>query len=427
MLLILLLFGVMFLLMFIGLDIFISMGIASVTYLLASGNAPLTLIANSMINGISSTSLLAIPFFILVGELMNRSGMTLRVVNFARFFIGKFKGGLSYSCVIVNIICAGVSGSAPADCSAVSSVMLPAMNEEKYPADFSAAVNASAAVIGPIIPPSIPMIFIAMITNLSVGRLFLGGLIPGLIMGIAMMVICYFRVRKMDLREYHGKKTWGGFWKVLKESYLSLIAPIIILVGVLTGLVTVTEVSILATAYVLIIGVFVYKTIKFKDLLGIFKKTAGFSSTIMALFSIVGIFSWFIAVEEIGKTLGAFVTSMNLSPFVFLLLINLLFVIVGCVMDAIPAMLIFVPVLLPIAINLGIDPIHFGVVVVANLMIGLLTPPVGALLFLEAKLARVSFNKLTRAVSPFIVALYVVLILMTYVPAIVTYLPNLLF
>jgi len=421
------LFAVLFTLMFLGVEIFLSMGIAAAVYLLVTGNAPLTLIATSMVNGITNTSLLAIPFFILAGELMNISGMTLRIVRFSRFFIGKWKGGLSYTCVVVNIIAAGVSGSAPADCSAVSSVMLPVMKKEGYPEEFSAAINASAATIGPIIPPSIPMVFIGLLTNLSIGRLFLGGVIPGLLMGGALMSICYLKVKKMKLEIYEQEQSFKIFWKVFKDSFLALSAPLIIIVGVITGLVTITEVAMLATAYVLILGVFVYKTIAIKDILKIFRNSVLFSSSIMALFSIAFIFSWFIAVEGIGKQMGVYIISMNMSPLMFLIFVALLFILLGMIIDAIPAMLIFVPVLLPISATLGIDPIHISVVIVTNLMIGLLTPPVGGLLYLESKIANVPVDKLIKELVPFILVLFAVVALMTFVPPIVTFIPNLLF
>jgi tripartite ATP-independent transporter DctM subunit len=424
---ILMLFALLFILMFLGVEIFLSMGIAAAVYLLVTGNAPLTLITTSMINGITNTSLLAIPFFILAGELMNVSGMTLRLVKFARFFIGKWKGGLSYTCVIVNIITAGVSGSAPADCSAVSSVLLPVMKKEKYPEDFSAAINASAATIGPIIPPSIPMVFIGLLTNLSIGRLFLGGVIPGLLMGGGLMLVCYWKVKKMNLRIYEQERSFKIFLEILMDSFLALIAPLIIILGVITGLVTITEVAILATAYVLIIGVFVYKTIAIKDILNIFKNSILFSSSIMALFSVAFIFSWFIAVEGLGKQLGAYVLSMNMSPLMFLIFINFLWIFLGTIVDAIVSMIIFVPVLLPIVIALGIDPYFFSVLTVVNLMIGLLTPPVGGLLYLEAKIANVPVDRLMKELVPFILVLFAVVALMIFVPPIVTFIPNLLF
>lgn len=425
---VLLIFVSMFVLMFLGMDIFVSMGVSATIYLLVTGSAPLTLIPQSMINGISGLSLLAIPFFMLTGDFMNKSGMTLRLVNFAKFFIGRIHGCLAYTCVFVNIVAAGVSGSGPADCSMVSSVMLPAMRQDNYPDDFAAAVNAAGAVVGPIIPPSIPMVFIAMLTNLSVGKLLFGGLIPGVLMGVSMLVICFFATRKMDLHEVeHPAPSWKGFGLVLKESWLSVLAPVIIIIGVLTGFVTITEVAILAAGYVLIIGMFVYKTIKPRDVFEMLKSASLFSSSIMALFSIVGIFSWLIAVEKVGETLGTLVLAMDLKPWMFLLLINVWFLLMGMIMDAIPAMTIFVPVLLPIAQSMGIDPIHFGVVVVVNLMIGLITPPVGGLLFVEAKISSVPFGQLAKRTMPFLGALIAILLLITYIPPLVTWIPNLFF
>ncbi|MHB1393183.1 MAG: TRAP transporter large permease [Clostridia bacterium] len=424
---ILIVFIVMFILMFLGMDIFISMAVAGSAYLLATSNGPITMISNSMVNGLSNMSLLAIPFFILVGELMNISGMTDRTLKFAMFFIGNIKGGLAHACIIVNVIFSFVSGSGPADAAAISPVMLPAMKEEGYPEDFSAATNAAGAVLGPIIPPGIPMVFLALITNLSIGRLFLGGIIPGFIMAGLMGLVVSIKVRKMDLKPRISTMTWKGFWEVLRESSLSLLAPVIIILGVISGIATITEVAILATAYVLVVGAFIYKTITLQNMIDVFKKTALFSSTIMALFSVAGIFSYLIAVEGLGKMLVDLVMQYDLSVFSFLLVVNIWFLFLGMIMDAIPAMLIFGPLLLPIATKLGIDPTHFGIVMISNLMIGLLTPPVGGLLFIEAKISGLSFERVAKASLPFVGALLIALILITYLPWTVTYIPNLVF
>ena len=224
--------------MALGLEIYIAMGAASVIYLLVATDTPLNLLPTTMIRGIDNYTLMAIPFFILAGELMNKSGITLRLVEFAKFFIGHWKGGLAYSSVAVNVFSAGVSGSAPADCSAVSSVMLPAI-KEGYREDFSAAINAAAATIGPIIPPSIPMVFLALITNLSVGQLFLGGVIPGLLMGLGLMLVLYFLMRKMNLPVIRIERSWSIFFNLLKDTFFALVAPIIIIVGVLSGIITI--------------------------------------------------------------------------------------------------------------------------------------------------------------------------------------------
>ena len=423
---ILLTFAVMFVLMFFGMDIFVSMGAASVIYLLFSGNAPLTLVAQNMVNGLSNFSLLAIPLFMMVGELMKISGMTPRLMKFAKYFIGHIKGSMAYTAVFATMILSGVSGSAPACCTATSSVMLPILKEEGYPEDFSAALTATSAIMDPLIPPSIALVFLSLISTLSVGKLFVGGLLPGLLMGVSIMGVCFLKTRKMTLVEPERHKiTAKGAWNAFKEAYLSLFAPVIILLGVMSGLVTITEVAILACIYVLFIGMFVYKTIKIKDLFSTFQRSAYFSCNIMAMFSIVGIFSWFVAVEELGKQLLVFIMDINLSIPMFWLFINILFLFLGMIMDAIPAMLIFVPILLPIASSLGVDLIHFGVVVVLNLMIGLITPPVGGLLFLQSKLSGIPFDKLTKACMPFIACLLLVLVLSTVFPQIVLFLPNL--
>ena len=425
---ILIIFIIMFLLMFLGMDIFISMAVAGTAYLLGTGNGPLAMISNSMVNGLSNMSLMAIPFFILVGELMNISGMTDRLLKFSLFFIGKFRGGLAHACIIVNVIFSLVSGSGPADAAAISPILMPEMTKEGYDEDFSAALNAAAAVLGPIIPPGIPMVFLALITNLSIGRLFFGALVPGLIMAGALHLLVVVKIRKMKLtpRE-HKKMTWKGFWKVLWESSLSLIAPIIIIAGVFTGIATITEVAILATFYVLIVGIFIYRSITLKSMFEVFRKTALFSSIIMALFAVAGIFSYLIAVEGLGATLVQLVNRLDLSAFWFLVIINVFFVFLGMIMDATPAMLIFGPLLLPISNQLGIDPTHFGIVMICNLMIGLLTPPVGGLLFIESKLSGLSFERIARASLPFVGALMASQVIITYVPGVVTFVPNLIF
>lgn len=419
-----LLFIVMFALMLMGLDIFISLGVSSLIYLFIKGNIPYALVPMNMVSGLSY-SFLAIPFFMLAGELMNASGITERLTKFAQFFVGSLKGGLAYVAIVVNVISAGVSGSAPADASAVSAVLLPAMRKEKYEPAFAAAINAAAATIGPIIPPSIPMVFLGLITHLSVGRLFLGGVIPGLLMGVALAVSVYLEMRRNPLPGVKVKRDFRTFLSLLVDSFFALLAPVVVIVGIVGGVVTVVEASILVVFYTLFVGMFVYREIRLQDIPRVFSQSAVFSSNIMVLFTVIGIFSWVVANEQLGSKVAYLFTSMHLNKYTFLLAVNILFLFLGMIIDAIPAMLIFFPVMLPIASDLGIDPTHLGVVVVLNLMIGLLTPPVGALLFLESKIADVPFDKLVRRTMPFVAALLVVLALATYVPGIVTYLPNL--
>ncbi|MBI4572622.1 MAG: TRAP transporter large permease [candidate division NC10 bacterium] len=423
--------SILFLLLFglcaIGFEIWAAMGLSAILYLLIRGDVPLNIMAQSMVSGVDIVTLVAIPFFMLAGELMNESGITERLVRFSQYFVGRVRGGLAYVTVIVNVIMAGVSGSAVADASAVSSVLLPAMARDGYDRRFAAAINAAAATIGPIIPPSIPMVFIAVISDLSIGRLFLGGVVPGLLMGAFLAATIYMQSLRRPLPM---TRVEGGFWefvRLLGEACLALLAPVIILAGVVFGVVTIVEVAFLAVFYVLLVGLFAYRTIRLRSLPGIFAKSAATSVTILAIFASVGAFSWIIASEQLGPQVARGIQALGLGRVGFLLVVNIFFLFLGCIMDAVPAMLIFFPVLLPVAKGLAIDPIHFGVVVVLNLMIGLLTPPVGALLFLEAKIAEIPFEALVRAVTPYLIALLAVLGLITYIPTLVTFIPNLVF
>ena len=421
------LFVLLFLFCAIGFEIWAAMGLSAILYLLIRGDVPLNIMAQSMVAGVDIITLVAIPFFMLAGELMNESGITERLVRFSQYFVGRIQGGLAYVTVIVNVIMAGVSGSAVADASAVSSVLLPAMARDGYDKRFAAAINAAAAVIGPIIPPSIPMVFIAVISDLSIGRLFLGGVVPGLLMGIFLAVTIYMQSLRHPLPITRVEGGLGEFLRLLGQAFLALMAPVIILMGVIFGVVTIVEVAFLAVFYVLLVGLFAYRSVRLRDLPGIFARAAGTSVTILAIFATVGAYSWIVANEQLGPQVARAIQALGLGSFGFLLVVNVFFLFLGCIMDAIPAMLIFFPVLLPVAKGLGIDPIHFGVVVVLNLMIGLLTPPVGGLLFLEAKIADLPFDVLVRAVMPYLAALLIVLALITYIPPLVTFVPNLVF
>jgi tripartite ATP-independent transporter DctM subunit len=426
---IVLLFLFMFLLIGFGMSIWLAMGISAAAYILLQEEMSLRLVASSMVAGVDIPTLVAIPLFILAGDLMNRSGITRKLVELADYFVGRFKGGLAYVAVIVNVIIAGVSGSAVADASAVSSVLLPAMKQRGYDKAFSASINGAAAVIGPIIPPSIPMIFIGIISGISIGKLFLGGVIPGLLMAGALCIVIFIlsRRRGFPVAVVRHEIVLRTLLPLLRDSFFAVIAPLVIILGVVFGVVTLVEVAVLANVYVLAISLVVYRSIAWKEIPGIFVHAGVFSCAIMIIFAVVGLFQYIVAFEQVGESLGALLVTLDLDKYTFLLLANIFFLVMGCVLDAIPIMLIFFPVLLPTAIQLGVDPTHFGVVVVLNLMIGLLTPPIGVLLFLEAKIADLPFGELVRAIWPFTLALIGVLFLITYVPGLVMWLPNLVF
>jgi len=372
-------------------------------------------------------SLVSIPFFMLAGELMNKAGITKKLAEFADYFVGSFKGGLAYVAIVVNIIMAGVSGSAVADASAVSSVLLPTMKERGYDKPFAASINAAAAVIGPIIPPSIPMVFIGVISGISIGKLFLGGVIPGLMMGVVLGIMVVVNCRKKDYPVVKKQLTAKKLLQILKDAFLALIAPLIIILGIILGVVTLVEVAVLSILYILLISLFVYRSISIKEIPRIFAKAGVFSASIMIIFAVVGLYQYIVAFEQVGIHLGNLINMLHLNKFQFLVLTNLFFLFMGCILDAVPVMLIFFPVLLPVALQLGVNPTHFGVIVVINLMIGLLTPPIGALLFLESKIADLEFEKLVRHIWPYTLSLIFVLILCTFIPQLVMWIPNLIF
>ncbi len=424
---ILLLFGMLFLFIGFGFSIWAAMGVSGLIYVFIQGDVSFRIVVSQMVGGISSDTLIAIPFFILAGNLMNHAGITKKLADFGDFFVGRFRAGLAYVSIVVSVIMAGVSGSAVADASSVSAVLHPIMRERGYDDTFSASINASSAVIGPIIPPSIPMILIGAISGISIGRLFLGGVIPGLLMGAFLWIVSAVIAKRRGYRRVETERSFRGFIAVLKDTFLAVLAPAFVISGVIFGFVTLVEVAALSIVYILFLSLVVYRSLTWKKLLAVFRDTAIFSSSIMIIFAVVGLYQYIVALEQLGDRLFALVEALNLGRVGFLAFTTVFFLLMGCILDAVPVMLLFFPVLLPVALQLGIDPTHFGVVVVLNLMIGLLTPPIGALLFIQTKIAGLQFNKLVKAIWPFTLALIAVLLLITYVPGLVLWVPNLVF
>ncbi|MEE6289244.1 TRAP transporter large permease [Georgenia sp. MJ173] len=423
------LFVVMFLLMALGSPIFLAMLIAVLVTLVLGDFGSATALPTQMAAGVDSYELLAIPFFILMGSLMSKAGLTERIVAFLMYFIGGIKGGLAHTVIGASAFASSVSGSAPAAASMIGSAMLPMMRRSGYRQEFSAAVVASSAVLGPVIPPSVPMVFVALVTSLSVGQLFIAGLGPGILLIVGLIAVVVLRSRgteRIPDTEAVNPYRKDGLLAVTLRALPALLTPLLILVGVIGGFATVTEISILASAYVLLLGL-IYRTLNLRSTFDVFTHTALFSATIMMIFAAVGGFTYIVALTRLGTRIDAFVKDAGLGVFTFLLLTMLFFLVLGMIMDAIPAILIFVPVLLPTAIALGIDPIHYSAMIVVNLMVGLITPPVGALLFVTTKLARVSFVPLVKEAAPFITVYMVVVILTTFIPALTIGLPGLLF
>lgn len=422
---IILLFALLFSFFAFGFSIWIAMGLSSAVYILIRGDVSLNTVASYLVQGVDSATLVTIPFFIFAGELMNRSGITRKLADFASYFVGGLRGGMAYVAIVVNFIMAGVSGSAVADATAVSSILLPTMQKQGYDKGFAASINAASAVMGPIIPPSIPMIFIGVISGISIGKLFLGGVVPGLLIALFLASSVFFVSRRRRYPVVHVEKSMDTFLRLLKDTLFALITPLIIVLGVVLGVVTIVEVAALAILYILVISLFVYRSVTLRDVFEIAAESAVFSAAIMVIFAVVGVFQFITVQEQLGLQLQNFVATMHFTQTTFLIAVNVFYLFMGCIIDAIPVMLIFFPVLLPVAVGLGIDPVHFGVLTVFNLMIGLMTPPVGALLFIETKIANIPFGDLVRESLPYTLVLLFVLMLCTFVPQLVTFLPNL--
>ena len=425
-----LLFTVFVILLVFGLDLFSAMGTASLVYLLATRTGdmplPLTLIPQQLVGGVDSFPLLAVPMFLLAGELMTRGGVTTRLVNFAGAMVGHIRGGLAQVSIVTNVIMAGMSGSAVADAASTGSVLIPGMVRRGYTPEYAAAVIAAAACIGPIIPPSLMFVVLGSMVSVSVGQLFAAGIIPGLLMALAMMAVVYRQAFKINL-PVEPRATLPAFWNATREASLALGMPVVILGAILSGFTTPTEASVVAVVYAFVLGVFVYREIKYSELVEIFSNVAITSASVMVTVAAAQLFGWITTAEGLGKILGAMLTSFTREPWVFLMIANAVLLVLGTVMEPIPIMVLTVPILYPVATQLGIDPVHFGLVIVLNLMIGSLTPPVGVNIFVTAAMAKVPVMRVARESMGFIWILILVLLVITYIPKIVLWLPQVLY
>jgi C4-dicarboxylate transporter, DctM subunit len=422
-----LLFIAFFVLLILGVPVGISLGVASIITILWEGMVPLVLIPQKMFVSMNSFTLLAIPFFMLTGVIMDKSGLTQRLVNFADSIIGWTKGGMSYVSVTSGMMMGGISGSAPADTAALSSVMTPSMVKLGYPARFAAALQAASGSIGIIIPPSIPMVVLGGIASISVGKLFLGGIIPGILIGILFMVasriIC---IKKNYGVTQSNSFSFSYFIDSFKKAILPLFAPIIIVGGILTGVFTPTESSIIAVVYTLILGLFVYKSIKLRDLSSIFMEAVISSGNVLLIIAASSLFSWILVSHNFPQILSGLITSVSDSPFFIILVINLIFIIGGMFIEGLALLIMFVPILLPIALSTGMDPIVFGVMIVINIAIGTLTPPVGVCLFVACSSSGVKIEHAMKSAIPYVLLLCLALVLIVLFPSLVTFIPNLI-
>lgn len=419
-------FIVFLLLTLAGLEIWLVMGATALLVVLAQFGRPemMAVAPQTMLDGVSGLELAGIPLFILAGELMNRGGITERLLALAQAMIGGIRGGLAMVGVLVNMLMAGVSGSAVADSSATASVLLPAMRRDGYDPDYSAALIGAAATIGPIIPPSIPFIVFGALTQVSVAKLFLAGVAPGALMGATLLAVAWFIARRAG----HPVLPFPGLSqapRLIAQAIVPLFMPVFVIAGIILGFATVTEIAALAVAYALVVGLVIYRSIRPAELPEILGEAARMSAIIMITLATAAAFSWAMTALRIGPQLAALITALDAGPVAVLLMINVLLLLVGCIFEPLPAMVIFVPILMPIIGPLGIDPVHFGLIVVLNLMIGLLSPPVGLNLYITASIADRPVEAVIRRVLPFFAALVAVLLLCTLWPGFVLFLPDL--
>jgi len=411
----LLLVGLMILFMVLGLRIFYAIALSSIIYVLVATDMSLLVIVQRVVTGADNIVMLAVPFFLLAGELMNKGGITDRLVRFALSMIGQIRGGMSFVVVIVNMIMAAVSGAAIASGAAVGSVMIPNMEKQGYSRGYAGAINAAAATIGPVIPPSVGFIIYASVSNASVGKLFIAGTIPGLIAGIVLMFIGYIISVKRHFPSGE-KRNKHEMWASLKDASWSLFMPIIILGGIISGIVTPTEAGVIAVVYGLIVGMFIHKDIKLRDIPEMFANTAKSTAQIMVIIAGASAFGWLITREVDPSQFIAAFTSFTHSRTIILLALLGFILILGTVMEGGSIMIILTPLLLPVLANYNIDVIHFGVVFQLAIMIGLLTPPVGMLLFVISGAGKVSLNDILKNIWPFYIGLIFVTLLITFLP-----------
>jgi C4-dicarboxylate transporter DctM subunit len=422
----LILFLSILILLFVGMPIAFALGIGSCFSLLFDNTLPMVLVPQRMFTALDSWPIMAIPLFMLAGELMDKGGISRRIVDFSAACFGFVKGSLAMVSVMASMIFAGISGSSTADTAAVGSIMMPAMKRKGYDMDFATALIAAAGAIGPIIPPSILMILIGYVTDTSVASLFLGGIIPGLLIGLGLMVVSFLHAQKGGKAYLPASKfRIQDVLRTGKKALPGLGLPFIIVFGILGGIFTATEAAVVAVVYGLIVGMFVYREITIKELPKIFLKSAETACVIMFIACTAFLFAWLITVKQLPLHLGDFLKANIGSKVMFLVLLNIVLLIIGMFMESFSAIIVFMPILFPIAQNFGVDPVHFGIIATVNLAIGYITPPYGATLFVSCGISGRKIREVTPRVVPIIVAMIVILLIVTYFPETFMWIPNL--
>lgn len=415
---------VLFVAIFIGIPICWSLGLVGLVGLMSLPNKPLTMISQSIYNGMNYYPFLAIPFFIFAGELMNKGGITKKLVNLSKLIIGRVPGALAHVNILTSMFFGGITGSAQADTSCVGGILIPAMIEDGYSPEESVAVTASSSCIGPIIPPSILMVVYGASMNVSIGAMFMAGLVPGILVGLSLMVVVAIRNRIYRFPVNTKKNSKAEVKQILIESIAPLGLPLIIMGGILSGVFTATEAGAVSAVYALIIGIFVLKTVKVSDIFPMLKKTAQMTGSILLIIGCSKIVSWLFVMLKLSSALTSFFTTTITNSFLFLMLVNILLLFAGTFMEGTASLIMLAPILAPIAKAYGINPVLFGLIMCVNLTIGCATPPLGLCLFIGCKIGHISLGRGAKAILPYVLAEIIVLLLMTYIPALSLTLPG---
>mgnify|MGYP001193044961 FL=1 len=408
-----LLFGLFLILILINVPIAIALALSSIIVIAIIGEIPLIMLPQKMFAALDSFPLMAAPFFILAGKLMEVGGISERLVNFANSLVGQFKGGLAYVSLVACMFFAAISGSGSATTAAIGGIMIPAMVKAGYDRNFATAVQAAGGTTGIIIPPSVPLVLYGVSAGVSISSLFIAGILPGIFIGLSLMLVAYIISKKEG---YGANKERTKVWESFRRAILALLMPVIILGGIYSGIFTPTEASVVAVVYGFIIGTFVYKQINLKTLKTMLVDSVVTTSVILFIIAAASMFGMLLTREQIPQSFANMLMDANITPFMTLILVNLLLLVVGTFMETIAAIIILTPILLPVVTQIGIDPIHFGIIMTANLAIGLITPPVGVSLFVGARVGNTKFEPLVRAIVPFILMMIVSILVITFVP-----------
>jgi len=414
--------GVWLLCILAGLPLFAAMGLAALAFVSLSGLSP-SIVPQKMAQAMNTFPIVAAPLFILMGNLLSASRITDRIVRFATAVMGSLRGGYAQASIFASLIFAGMAGSAVADAAGTGAVEIRAMKRAGYRAETAAAINASAATIGAIMPPSLPIVIFGVTSDISVGRLFLAGCIPGLLMAASLMtmVVVISKSQGFPSQRFAG---WGELGRSFRDGFFALMAPVILLGGMFSGLFTPTEAAAVASCYALVLGVLVYRTLKLADIVKVMIDTVETAGIVTVLVMAAGALGWCMSISRIPQTVAPLMVASIHSKLVFLLVCNLLLLAVGCFMETLAALLILIPILLPAAKGFGVEPVQFGIVMIFNLILGTIHPPVGVVLFITSRIAGISFEAMSRAVLPWLVPLLIVLAAITLWPPLTTWLPH---